>query len=370
MNKDFVLTMRIKITPNRSMYPLVAIFLLIVGLAVQADNRWPVLPEPVSNNAVALVRIKDNPVLLSFMGLAQDKDWRAVHNRVFSYQLGQNAWQPRQPVPSSLPLTGRLAAIAVGIGEDAYLFGGYTVAEDHEEISSPDNYRYSLLTNTYDVLAPSPVPVDDAVALVYQERFIYLISGWHNDGNVNLVQIYDIENNAWQQASPFPGKAVFGHAGGIVGNVMLICDGVSVRYHPEKRRDFTMESACFRGEIDSKNQSRINWTTVPHPTATGRYRMAASGLDDRGVIAFVGGATNPYNFNGIGYNGAPAEPSADVWLYQIESGKWQVVTSGHASMDHRGLLVVEDELLRVGGMQAKQSVSDKIFIDNISEILP
>ena len=36
-----------------------------------------------------------------------------------------------------------------------------------------------------------PVPVDDSVALSYKERYIYLISGWHNDGNVNLVQVYD-----------------------------------------------------------------------------------------------------------------------------------------------------------------------------------
>jgi hypothetical protein len=40
-----------------------------------------------------------------------------------------------------------------------------------------------------------PVPVDDDISLPYQSRYIYLISGWHNDGNVNLVQLYDTKTN-------------------------------------------------------------------------------------------------------------------------------------------------------------------------------
>ena len=49
------------------------------------------------------------------------------------------------------------------------------------------------------------MPVEDAVLLVYLDRYIYLVSGWHDLGNVNLVQVLDTANGTWQQATPWPG---------------------------------------------------------------------------------------------------------------------------------------------------------------------
>lgn len=217
-------------------------FLLGSNLAI--GNSIPSLPEPVANNAVAKVTTKSGDYLISFMGLGSKKDHLAVHNKVWALKVGDKQWRAKSPVPSSLPLQGRLASIAVGIGENAYVFGGYTVAEDHSEISSPDNFNYQVETDQYTRIAKMPVPVDDAVALVYQQRFIYVISGWHNDGNVNLVQIYDTKTDSWLQGSPLPDHAVFGHAGGIVGGFMVICDGVKVKPLKDKRRTFAPETAC------------------------------------------------------------------------------------------------------------------------------
>ena len=135
-----------------------------------------------------------------------------------------------------MPLKGRLASTAVGLGEYAYIFGGYTVDSDHTEISSPDVYRFDIKNNTYKHLASMPVPVDDSVAISYKERYIYLISGWHNDGNVNLVQVYDTKNNTWQQASPFLGEPVFGQAAAISGNTIVICDGVKTQANSDSLR--------------------------------------------------------------------------------------------------------------------------------------
>ena len=183
-----------------------------------------------------MVYLGQQPHLVSFMGLGEGKTFKDVHNKVWSLSLAEEKpWQERKSVPSSLTLKGRLASVATSIESKAYLFGGYTVAEDHTEISSPDNFVYNLKTDTYNLIAPTPVPTDDAVALTYENRFIYLISGWHNDGNVNLVQVYDVQNDTWQQASPFPGAPVFGHAGGIVDNQMVICDGVKVQPRLKQR---------------------------------------------------------------------------------------------------------------------------------------
>lgn len=329
------------------------------ALSVSAQTI-PDMPEPVSNNAITLVNTDDGQFLLSFMGLGAKKDYQAVHNKLWALKLGESVWQSKLPVPSSLPLKGRLASIAVSVGQFAYIFGGYTVAQDHSEISSPDNFRYDVIKNRYTEIAPTPVPVDDSVALVYQDRYIYLISGWHNDGNVNLVQIYDVITNSWSQGSPFPGHAVFGQAGGIVGNFMLICDGVRVQPRPGQRRTFSAETACYSGTINEDDITKVDWRVVTHPTGTARYRMAATGLAQFNQVVFWGGSDNPYNYNGIGYDGKASEPDNTLWRFNIQQGNWQKETLSFASMDHRGLVVIDDKLVVPGGMGKNQQVLEKV----------
>lgn len=348
---------------------IAALSVALSGDSLSFTSEIPDLPDPVANNAVTRVVHEGKPVLLSFMGLGPNKDWQDVHANAYAYSAGDEQWQRLPAVPSSLSLKGRLAAVAVGIGGSAYLFGGYTVAEDHAEISSPDNFRFEFKSRTYSPIAAMPVAVDDAVALVYQNRYIYLISGWHNDGNVNLVQVYDVQHDSWSQASPFPGAAVFGQAGGIVENVMLICDGVKVEYFADKRRGFAPEAACYRGEIDKDNPNKINWFTENHPTNTARYRMAAVGVASSNTILFMGGSDNPYNYNGVGYDGEPAMASDQVWQYSVHTRDWELSQSPHASMDHRGLVLWGGTALRIGGMINPQQVSNKVLVDNLSEYI-
>lgn len=319
------------------------------------------LPEGVANNAVAKVELDGKAFVISFMGLGENKTWKDVHNKVWALDVAANTWHVKQSVPSSLSLKGRLASIAVGINEKAYLFGGYTVAEDHTEISSPDNFIYDLKSDTYTRIASTPVPTDDAVALVYQNRFIYLISGWHNDGNVNLVQVYDTETNVWRQASPFLGEPVFGHAGGIVKDKMLVCDGVRVEAQSLKRRTFSAVSACYLGIINENDPYKIDWQRAPHPTNTGLYRMASSGVTlpsgEAGVL-FVGGSDNPYNYNGVGYNGVPSEPSGSLWFFDFSALTWKMGRYMPKTMDHRGLVITQSgrKGVIVGGMGNNQKV--------------
>lgn len=324
----------------------------------------PPLPEPVANNAVASVGVGESQYFISFMGLGPGKGYRDVHNRVWTLKLGEDQWRQGSPVPSSLTLKGRLASVAVGVGEYAYLFGGYTVAEDHSEVSSPDNFRYQPQLDEYKRIAATPVPTDDAVALAFRDRYIYLVSGWHNDGNVNLVQVYDIETDRWSQASPFLGAPVFGHAGGIVDATMVICDGVRVQPRPDKRRGFAAETACYTGTIDAGNPLKIDWRTIPHPTGKARYRMAAIGLDHsgRGVL-FAGGSDNPYNYNGVGYNDVPSEPDAGLWFFDVAQRRWSQHRLDTATMDHRGLLLQPGarQVYIAGGMTAGQRVSQSLF---------
>ena len=341
--------------------------LIISACSVNFFSTATTMPAPVTNNAVAQVKVNNHWFLLSFSGLGKMKDYQDVHNHTYVYDVSKSQWRERSSVPIKHPingLIGRLASVATALDDVAYVFGGYTVAQDHSEVSVPDVYAYHVLEDKFQALAPMPVPVDDSIALPYNNRYIYLVSGWHNDGNINLVQLYDSKTNQWQQASPFPGKAVFGHAGGIVGNILLICDGVRVDVHLNKGRSYAAESACYRGEINPLMPSKISWYKVKHPTGKSRYRMAAKGLIDSTSkskeIVFIGGSHNPYNYNGMGYNGEPSIPSSEIWRYNLATNKWQITHSKNATMDHRGLVELNGELVTLGGMADKQQVLKRI----------
>ncbi|WP_394223325.1 Kelch repeat-containing protein [Alteromonas gracilis] len=344
---------------------------LSVSSVTAATMSFPSLPEPVANNAVASVTIDNTQYVFSFMGLGKNKTYKDVHNRAWQLAIDTNSfnehniktqWQKIPSVPSSLALKGRLASVAVGVDDSIYIFGGYTDDKNHNEISTPDVYKYSPIEAKYTLLAPMPVPVDDASALVYRSRYVYLVSGWHNDGNVNLVQVYDTHTNTWQQASPFLGNPVFGQAGGIIKNVIVICDGVSVTPHSDKRRSFAPETACYKGTIDEQNPFKIDWRTLEHPTGIARYRMAAAGDKATNNIYFVGGSANPYNYNGIGYNGEPSSADSAIWVYDVAAETWDVFKSEAEAptMDHRGLIGINGTWITVGGMLGAQRVSNKV----------
>jgi len=326
-------------------------------------NSLPPLPEAVSNNAVTQVTVDNKQYLLSFSGISSNKTYADVHNKTFIFDVEKGIWSQGKSVPIRQPingLTGRLASVATAIDDTAYVFGGYTVAKDHSEVSVPDVYAYKVASNSYQSLASMPVPVDDSVALNYQNRYIYLISGWHNDGNVNLVQLYDTKTNTWQQASPFPGKAVFGHAGAIIESTLLICDGVRIDVHKTKRRTYAAEAACYLGKIDDTTPTKIDWRQLEHPTGTARYRMAAIGNNDTQQLIFIGGSETPYNYNGIGYDKNPAKPSNKVWTYSLKTKQWHITQAENATMDHRGLLLLNNNLLTIGGMGEYQQVLNTI----------
>ena len=313
------------------------------------------LPEPVSNNAVAMIADDDGYHLYSMLGLKAGKSRRDTSSAVMHFSSAAGNWQRLDSVPGN---AGRLAASAVVVADELYLFGGYTVDGDGSERSTPTVYRLHRESGQWQPFAEMPVAVEDSVLLVYQDRYIYLVSGWHDLGNVNLVQVLDTESGTWQQATPYPGNPVFGHSGGISGNRFLICDGVRIQYTAgAQARKFLPASDCWLGQISSGDFRRVDWQPVaPHPGLP-RYRMAA-GDDGVGRIIFAGGSVNPYNFNGIAYNGIPSKPESAVFSYNVKELSWEC--HGHlsiATMDHRGLPRYEGWFYIIGGMRRGQQVS-------------
>jgi len=317
------------------------------------------LPVPISNNAVALAEGPDGPTLYSFNGLKSGKTWQEASNAAFACIISIKECEEIAPVPVN---EGRLASSAVTVAGKVYIFGGYTVAENGDEVSTPEVFAFDPKTNDYKRLADMPTPVDDMVVLPYRGRYIYLVSGWHDEGNVALVQLYDTQFDTWSMATEFPGKPVFGHAGGLANNSMIISDGVAVAGLVNGRRKFAAAPFAWRGDIDPGDPALITWRAIEtHPGAP-RYRMAAMGDNGRGLILFAGGGDNPYNYDGIGYDTVPAKPTDRVFGYDLKADQWiELGKLAEPSMDHRGLVKSGDDHYIMGGMDRDQAVTARIM---------
>ncbi|MEE9141200.1 MAG: galactose oxidase [Gammaproteobacteria bacterium] len=327
---------------------------------VLETKTLPALPEPVSNNAVAVLTDADGTTLFSFLGLGAGKTWRDPSSKAFVLAPGAEQWRELPDVPGD---KGRLAATAVEVGGSVYVFGGYTVAEDGSEESVETVHRFDPGTETYSLMNPMPVPVDDAVSLVYLDRYVYLVSGWHAWGNVNLVQLFDTQTNTWRQATPYPGVPVFGHAGGNVGEALVVCDGVKIVHTVDEDRSFEASDECWLGRIHADDPSRIDWWPLQKHPGKPLYRMAATGTTHSGgLILFAGGSDNPYNYNGIGYDEIPSSGSDRVFGISIQDMEWiELGQLPSPTMDHRGLLPVGDGFVIVGGMSNEQQVTDGVI---------
>jgi len=78
-------------------------------------------------------------------------------------------------------------------------------------------------------------------------------------------------------------------------------------------------------------------------------------------VLFIGGSENPYNYDGIGYDGEPSEPAPDALLFDLSTLAWRVLPlATPPTMDHRALVPLGDRWLTVGGMLAAQEVTDQV----------
>ncbi|MDT8341299.1 MAG: hypothetical protein RQ751_07280 [Longimicrobiales bacterium] len=328
----------------------------------------PPLPAPVTNNAVAALETGNGVSVFSFLGLDRSRAWDGVTRAAYRWDVGDTAWQTLDPVPGP----GRLAATAQSVGGRVYLLGGYTVAADGSERSVPDVNIFDPTTGSWSRGADIPVPADDAVSGVWRDSLIVLVSGWHDTANVRDVQVYDPARDRWTAGTPIPGVPVFGHTGAVVEDHVVYVDGTAVV--PARPR-FAIERSSWVGRLGAGGAPGpasaglpIRWRrSEPHP---GPPLYRAAGGEARGRALFVGGASNPYNYDGIGYDGVPAEPLRQVLAYDPVADRWSVLPPPPtATMDHRNAPVAGGRLFLVGGMRAGQVVSDEVWYAELGALL-
>ena len=322
----------------------------------------PPLPAPVTDNAVAAVDTEGGVAVFSFLGLDSTKAWSGATNAAYRWDVGSpEGWRPVGPVPSP----GRLAATAQVVRGKIYLFGGYTVSADGTTRSVADVNVYDPGSGAWSRARSIPVPVEDAVSGVWRDSLVVLVSGWGNGASVDRVQWYDPATDRWTQATPTPGAPVFGHAGAVVGDHIVYVDGaVAV----DDTRRFVLEPGAWMGDVTADDPSLVAWASLDDHPLPALYRAAAGSVGS--LVLFVGGAEAPHGFDGIGYDGVPAEPIRQVLAFAPRAHEWRNLAAPPlATMDHRTLGVAGGMVFLVGGMEAGQAVSSKVWYADVKELL-
>ena len=328
----------------------------------------PPLPIPTTANASVTVSNNSKTFIYSFMGLEQSDSGLDVSSKAWKLDLSETPqqWKAISAVPTIQKQKGRFATTATALDNIIYLLGGYSTNSVTRPKLSPnlqnvtDFYSYDPVNDTYQQLADMPVPVDDTVILPYQNRYLYVVSGWHKDGAVNLVQVFDTHKNSWFQASPLLGNGRFGHAAGIIDNQIVVCDGMEQTPQLASTPVLNIQASCLLGEINAMDPSKITWFQWVHPTDSGRFRMAAFSDIDNGSISFIGGSTKPYDINGKVSSSQLAEPNADIWTYHADKRSWSIAESSNPVFDIKNVVKLNNQLLTIGGREST-GISNKVL---------
>ena len=335
----------------RKILLLIASLALSITFAFAAEEQLEPLPVATSNNAVVGLKVNGQYLVYSMTGMGAKKSWSAVTNAAYALNVKYDKWTAIKPVPGS----GRLGAVAVGVKEQVFLMGGYVPDSSGAQAIIPDVSIYEPLALRWYRGAEMPIAVRDAVAGAYKERYIYVVGGFAKSGPTNQVQLYDTLTDKWTSATASPGTAVFGHAGGIVNDSIVYFGGAA---KTTGKPAFGTSDEAWIGKIDHKDPKKIEWNKLPAPPSAARYRVAAGSSDRDQRVYFAGGTDKVYEFDGVGLDGKPAEPSPLTFAYNLRSNAWETMQENapNPTMDHHGLAVTSDDLIVVGGMAAGQKV--------------
>ena len=329
---------------------------VLAGFLLGADQpKIPPMPAAVTFNSVA--SIKSGIEVYSLMGMGTKRTWDDVSNQMYVLSLKSGKWVEARPVPG---VAGRLGSAAIGAKGQVFVFGGYVIDGQGNELTVGDANSYIPEDHRWYRAADLPIPVDNAVIGVTHDRFIYVIGGRAKDGPVNNVQVYDIDKNAWSQATPSPGTPVFGHAGGISDETIVYVDGA--KKGPANGQTVVSDE-CWMGKIDRKDPNKIEWSKLPAHPGPGRFAIVAGAGERDHRVLFSGGTMVPHNFKGVAADGKPAELSPVTFAFDLHGSRWETITEDTYDVraDTRGLVFTPLGPLVLGGTLKNSAVSARVL---------
>jgi hypothetical protein len=327
----------------------------LIALAADDQKKIPSMPAAVSGNAVA--SLKDGLQIFSMMGVGPRKTWDDVTNQVYIMDLVHAKWMEGRVVPG---VAGRLNSSAASAKGLVVLIGGFVVDSQGGELTVPDVNVYEPGLRRWSRGKDIPTPVDSAVVGVTHDRFIYLIGGRSPSGPVNNVQVYDVEKDTWTQATPFPGTPVFGLAGGVAGEEVVIVDGA--KPGPSGGPRYVASDECWLGKIDKKDHDKIEWSKLPPHPGAARFGIGGGGSNHDHRVFFSGGTATPHDYKGVAYDGKPTEASAASFAYDLHGHKWETTSENtyDPRADSRGIVMTPIGPIVMGGMVRNLAVTARV----------
>lgn len=340
---------------------LLLFFTYISSSAQIKNSTLPSLPTPTTNHVVVKADLDGRPQMYVFGGLTDTQSIANMTNKAWRLDLTQQnsekKWVELSPLPSVIKSSGHMASSAVTIGDNIYIVTGFTHPQVNKPNKTSEVYRYHIPTDQYALMSEIPISVADSLAVTYKERYVYLIGGWHLDAPVNTVQIFDTYKNEWSMGSPLPGPAVFGHAGAIIDNVLLFCDGATTTTETFRISKINSYKGCFLGQINVITPKRIAWQQWVHPTDVGKYKMAAYADLERSTITFLGGSEKLHDFAGKTQNQQPLTDNQGIWVFDLNKNSWRVINSTSTAFDLNSVVEFENQFWILGGMKANGDIS-------------
>jgi len=335
--------------------PVLVALVLGAAIVLNADDeqkKIPPMPAAVSGNAVA--GLKGGLEIFSMMGVGPRKTWDDVTNQVYMLDLSHPKWREGRTVPGTV---GRVNAAAAGVKGVIILMGG-DVADKDRELTVSDVNVYEPDLRRWSRAQDLPVAVSSAVSGVTHDRFVYLIGGRSPNGPVNNVQVFDAQQNSWSQATPFPGTPVFGLAGGVADETILIVDGAKTG--PAGGPPYVASDECWLGKIDKKDPLKIEWSKLPPHPGPARFGIAGAGTGHE--FLFSGGTSTPHDYKGVAYDGKPTEGSAISFAFDLHGHKWETTSEDtyDPRADSRGIVMTPIGPVVMGGMVRNLAVTGRV----------
>jgi predicted sugar kinase len=114
----------------------IVVFLPVLGsvLLWAADQpKIPPMPSAVTSNAVASLR--NGIEIYSMMGIGTKRTWDDVSNKMYILRLSSGKWMEGKSVPG---VAGRLGSSGIGVKGQIFVFGGYVIDGQGNELTVSD----------------------------------------------------------------------------------------------------------------------------------------------------------------------------------------------------------------------------------------
>jgi N-acetylneuraminic acid mutarotase len=281
---------------------------------------------------------------------------------------------------STSPNARAQAAVAADTAGKIYVLGGWNNSTVFNTVDI-----YDTVSNTWSTGPAMPIATRGASA-VYYNNHVYVVGGY-DSGQINTIQILDLSNNTWTQAS-LPGGG-WETTAAVVGSQIIIFGGESniaktFSFNPTNNSTASLANSPnnSRGSqaltvgnsiylvgaegpnydpaatiLDLYNPSNDTWSTTPADDPLARTQFAA-GTDGR-YLYIAGGSSALLNQSSPFYTSFVA--------YDTQADSWKTLTALPVGLRETSGVVLNNTFYVFGGNTASGASAALYSIQTIPE---